>query len=512
MNWYLNKFIFAQNLQSFLQSIGATSEIIQFILSADKNLQPLLINILKKKPTVTLSELQQVQIPKKIDPYLDYEKREANKFPEISQWILVNCRKIRKGKMPSSDYNFWTGPEYLTEDEKETLVLFISKLDEINDWFRAIRPDISSYSAHQAVQESDEWHVMMAGKGGGKFYEPTKPENILYGPQWKNKKWDGWTIQRVTSENDLLVEGNKQNHCVGSYCDDVKSGSSIIYSLRDPKNHPHVTMELNGYRKYFTQFKANSNDEPSAENKEMIKEWMTSENNPDNIQKETAAFEMVDNEGIDLDLDSLYNLLMKIVKKEPDEYGLIYSLDKNIENIAEDALNMHDRERNAYRNRRSYDEGEYNGDITNFPYLLVNLAIQEDLKDPEKNWNKTRDFEKYLWRIGDEANESVQDWIMNSDLGLKYPQEEDFETPEEFQQAEKEYEEAESEIFNDAFKQTLKGGFASDGHKRLDWYREKKILPVELVPQKIAKKMNWYKIAQQNINQGYRANGSKWLE
>ena len=496
MNWYLSKFIFAQNLQSFLSSLGATPEIIQFILSADKNLQPLLINILKKKPTVTLSELQQVQVPKKIDPYLDSEKRDAQRFPEIAQWVLVNFRKIRKGKTP--DANFENQPwqirstmSYLAPEEAELYVTFLGKLEEINDWFRSIHPNIASYSAEQAIQASNEWHTMMAGQGGGKFYEPTKQENILYGPEWKNEKWNGWTIQRITSENDLLAEGNKQNHCCGSYWDDVESGSSIIYSLRDPKNNPHVTMELDGAKKYFTQFKANSNKEPSKEQKAMIKEWMLSENNPDNIKKEIEVFEAADNGDIEVDtLDNLYDVLMKIVKREPDEYGLIYALDKSVSVIAEDALHMYDRERNSYRNRRSYDEGDYNGDITNFPYLLVDLAVQEDLKDPEKNWNETRDFEKYLWRIGDEANESVQDWIGNSDLGLKFPSEEDFETPEEFQQAEKEYQDAEDEVFNDAFKTTLKGGFANDGHKRLNWYREKKIIPVELIPQKMAK--NWY--------------------
>lgn len=32
-------------------------------------------------------------------------------------------------------------------------------------------------------------------------------------------------------------------HCVGGYCDDVASGRSRIYSLRDAKGNPHVTVE-----------------------------------------------------------------------------------------------------------------------------------------------------------------------------------------------------------------------------------------------------------------------------
>ena len=33
-------------------------------------------------------------------------------------------------------------------------------------------------------------------------------------------------------------------HCVGGYCDDVYEGRSRIYSLRDAKGEPHVTIEV----------------------------------------------------------------------------------------------------------------------------------------------------------------------------------------------------------------------------------------------------------------------------
>jgi len=33
-------------------------------------------------------------------------------------------------------------------------------------------------------------------------------------------------------------------HCVGDYCDDVLSGRSRIFSLRDAKGEPHVTVEV----------------------------------------------------------------------------------------------------------------------------------------------------------------------------------------------------------------------------------------------------------------------------
>lgn len=41
----------------------------------------------------------------------------------------------------------------------------------------------------------------------------------------------------------LDYEGNTMGHCVGGYCDDVMGGSTRIFSLRDAKGEPHVTVE-----------------------------------------------------------------------------------------------------------------------------------------------------------------------------------------------------------------------------------------------------------------------------
>jgi hypothetical protein len=43
--------------------------------------------------------------------------------------------------------------------------------------------------------------------------------------------------------NALKYEGDTMGHCVGGYCDDVMSGRSRIFSLRDAKGEPHVTIE-----------------------------------------------------------------------------------------------------------------------------------------------------------------------------------------------------------------------------------------------------------------------------
>ena len=42
----------------------------------------------------------------------------------------------------------------------------------------------------------------------------------------------------------LKYEGETMGHCVGGYCPDVVAGKSRIYSLRDTKGEPHVTVEV----------------------------------------------------------------------------------------------------------------------------------------------------------------------------------------------------------------------------------------------------------------------------
>jgi len=50
----------------------------------------------------------------------------------------------------------------------------------------------------------------------------------------------------------LKYEGDTMGHCVGGYCDGVVAGDSKIYSLRDAKGQPHVTIEVAPKRGYET--------------------------------------------------------------------------------------------------------------------------------------------------------------------------------------------------------------------------------------------------------------------
>jgi hypothetical protein len=54
-------------------------------------------------------------------------------------------------------------------------------------------------------------------------------------------------IAKNDLEKALQYEGSTMRHCVGGYCDSVWSGETNIFSLRDKKGEPHVTIETAGH-------------------------------------------------------------------------------------------------------------------------------------------------------------------------------------------------------------------------------------------------------------------------
>lgn len=61
---------------------------------------------------------------------------------------------------------------------------------------------------------------------------------------------DAVDARRQALADALKYEGDTMGHCVGGYCDDVLSGRARIFSLRDAKGQPHVTIETRKGGKY----------------------------------------------------------------------------------------------------------------------------------------------------------------------------------------------------------------------------------------------------------------------
>lgn len=92
-------------------------------------------------------------------------------------------------------------------------------------------------------------------------------------------------------EEALQYEGKTMGHCVGGYCPDVLKGNTRIFSLRDAKGEPHVTVEVqpNNYAPRWEAVKPYL--EESKE--QVIKDRMANnlpEATPDELEKLTQAY------------------------------------------------------------------------------------------------------------------------------------------------------------------------------------------------------------------------------
>ena len=88
---------------------------------------------------------------------------------------------------------------------------------------------------------------------------------------------DGWTVQELSTGEELEAEGEVMQHCVGSYCPLgstlAEQGNIIVYSLRDPKGRPHATMETREGWDRFTQVQGKQNRAPEQQYLERVVEF-----------------------------------------------------------------------------------------------------------------------------------------------------------------------------------------------------------------------------------------------
>jgi hypothetical protein len=127
------------------------------------------------------------------------------------------------------------------------------------------------------------------------------------------KAWDEavkkFRIERETELKDALkYEGDIMKHCVGGYCESVASGQTKIYSLRDAKGKPHVTIEVESQKNAsVNDFKAAGIDYKSVMDEAKRRMGLTPETeaqltrNWDGVQREKFQNELYKH------VDDIYN-------------------------------------------------------------------------------------------------------------------------------------------------------------------------------------------------------------
>ena len=123
--------------------------------------------------------------------------------------------------------------------------------------------DLWDLKFYDMASEAENWHLELKGIVPTGAYET---KEVVYSFD------NGFTIVKVPSQ-DLETEGEFMGHCVGSYCDHVSRGAVEIYSLRNRKNEPHATIEINRNGKVH-QIKGKGNAAPVEKYRPMIKQWL----------------------------------------------------------------------------------------------------------------------------------------------------------------------------------------------------------------------------------------------
>jgi hypothetical protein len=119
-------------------------------------------------------------------------------------------------------------------------------MGELRDYLLTRTPnEIKNMGVADAAAKSAEWHDMLAkaATSPNKFSK----KQLFAGTEPVMKTGDEFSWVDVKTREALTIEGCIMGHCVGkmpSYAEGVLNGTKKIYSLRDQKGIPHVTMEL----------------------------------------------------------------------------------------------------------------------------------------------------------------------------------------------------------------------------------------------------------------------------
>jgi len=106
------------------------------------------------------------------------------------------------------------------------------------DWATETKPNLSSMDFDEAMEHQKEWLKKLQEQGIIRPL-PIDPERIIH-------QCASGRFLYILKPDDLEYEGQSMGNCVGGiqYKNSIRNGRSIIISLRDRQNTPHVTIEV----------------------------------------------------------------------------------------------------------------------------------------------------------------------------------------------------------------------------------------------------------------------------
>lgn len=134
---------------------------------------------------------------------------------------------------------------------RDELYNAIRKDSDLPDNLRLKPEALDRVTVPQAVErvaKIDAWRAEQIEKAAAESVKDFPPiKEYKEGFKWHELKMPSHIEDQDQAkgvlEKALKNEGELMGHCVGGYCEDVINGNSRIFTLRDQKNKPHVTIE-----------------------------------------------------------------------------------------------------------------------------------------------------------------------------------------------------------------------------------------------------------------------------
>jgi len=207
--------------------------------------------------------------------------RKISQVGESLGYIGTNLSKDDlKNNQRKHKYDVW-----IAKEAKKNISILdrIVDLRLIVDWAIETKIDLFAFTFQEAFECQAVWHLEMISR-----YEIEKinipnidEDRIVF--RFSDKKH----FLYLLNAEELKYEGKVMGHCVGgnNYKQKIKNGLSIILSIRDGKNDPHVTIEIDVPSRMVIQQQGKANQEPIKKYKNFIKEFLLFSTDFGNLDK-----------------------------------------------------------------------------------------------------------------------------------------------------------------------------------------------------------------------------------
>ena len=213
------------------------------------------------------------------DKLADELRKATHPESDLPDFLRIDPAKLSRVSMPqavehAAKINAWRDAEKLKEGRNAATVMHKEYPDQGLSWMQMKMPEPTLQEGHY-LGEDNRGNPSVLDTSGSAWSSASTPEEAL--AQYRDAE------RRDALKAALKFEGDTMGHCVGQYCDEVAGGDSNIYSLRDRRGEPHVTIETKPEREsdyYYNLHNSMRNNSTDDFNNVFLKASNYNEANP----------------------------------------------------------------------------------------------------------------------------------------------------------------------------------------------------------------------------------------